>query len=92
MAHPAITDTVVPAATRDLIACEIARQLARIEDDPWLSPQTAAERANCSRAHLLRCIRQGEGPTVAGSGRMMRMRQSAVDRWLERRGEGPGRH
>jgi hypothetical protein len=83
MAQSATAETAVSDATRDLIASEIARQLDRQSRDVWHDPASAAKYANCSKANLLRCIRQGRGPDVTGSGRMMRMRQSAIDAWLE---------
>ena len=83
MAQAAITDTNMPDDVRASIAIEIGRQLTRLSHDPWHDPTSGAAHANCSKAHLLKCIRQGRGPAVVGSGRMMRMRRSAIDAWLE---------
>ena len=83
MAQAAIIDTVTPDDVRTFIAIEIGRQLTRLGNDPWHDPASGAAHANCSKAHLLKCIRQGRGPAYVGSGRMMRMRRSSIDTWLK---------
>jgi hypothetical protein len=83
MDHVTQTDDTLPEVVRALVSDEIGRQFARLGYDPWHDPGSAATYANCSKAHLLKCIRQGRGPGVVGSGRMMRMRQSAIDLWLQ---------
>ena len=65
------------------------RRLGLLAADQWLTPGQAAERAKVSRGHLLRLIRQGQGPTATGAGKLLRIKASAVDAWLENLRGGP---
>jgi len=79
------------ADIQSLVAAEVQRQLARIErlaKDPWLDPEAIAQHAGLSRYHVLRMIRAGRGPRVAGEGKLMRARRTWVDSWLERQHAG----
>jgi hypothetical protein len=54
----------------------------------WLTPSEPAAYGRLSKHHLLRCIRAGCGPEHVGERRMMRIRENAMDRWLERKRQG----
>ncbi len=56
--------------------------------DPWMAPKEIASYARVSKDHVLRALRAGVIDYV-GEGKLMRARQSAVDRWLASRREKP---
>ena len=65
-----------------LVSAEVKRQITALSRDTWGTAGEAAFWARVSKAHLLRLCRQGQGPEYVGSGKLMRFKRSAVDRWL----------
>jgi excisionase family DNA binding protein len=62
----------------------IVRRLTTL--DPWLAPKEIAAYARVSKDHVLRALR-ADAIEHVGEGRLIRARQSAVDRWLASKGK-----
>lgn len=63
----------------------IVRRLTMV--DPWMAPKEIANYARVSKDHVLRALRAGALDHV-GAGRLIRARQSAVDKWLASKRKG----
>ncbi len=62
---------------------QIVRRLPATQD-PWFSPREVSEYLSVSKDHVLRALRSG-ALEYTGAGKLMRVRQSAADRYLASR-------
>jgi excisionase family DNA binding protein len=59
------------------------RAFGLLVPDSWMTPAEAATHSRLSIWHFQRLCREGRGPDHVGTGKLIRFRKSAVDRWLD---------